>query len=224
MKKNNNHLSKSSVLIVYIVAFYSIWTMWEFWAKPFISNAIENEYIAQFIKSGVIKNLVWTLPAILLINYFKSDIYVGLKDMFAIKRQLLKYLPIFLLFTVWLLVGVILQKGKISISETFGFSHLIIVLFVGITEEMVFRGWLLNATVSEKKKWVPVIINAIMFLCIHFPSWICEGHFIESFQNLDFLGIIILSFIFSWTFIKSKNIWIPILLHMYWDLLMFIFY
>lgn len=224
MKKENNNLSKSSVLIAYIVSFYSIWTMWEFWGKPFISNAIQNEYIAQLIKSGVIKNLVWTLPAILLINYFKSDIYVGLKDMFTIKRQLLKYLLIFFLFTVWLLVGVILQKGKISISETFGFSDLIIVLFVGITEEMVFRGWLLNATVSEKKKWVPVIINSIMFLCIHFPIWICEGHFIKSFQKLDFLGIIILSFIFSWTFIKSKNILIPILLHMYWDLLMFMLY
>lgn len=225
MKSKNSNVLKLPVLIVYVIVFYSIWTIWEFWGKPFISNAIENEYIAQFIKSGVIKNLVWTLPAILLINYFKSDIYVGLKDMFTIKRQLLKYLLILFLFTVWLLVGVILTKGKISISETFGFSDLLIVLFVGITEEMVFRGWLLNITVSEeKKKWVPVIINSLMFLFIHFPIWICEGHFIESFQNLDFLGIIILSFIFSWTFIKSKNIWIPILLHMYWDLLMFMFY
>ncbi|MDE6761083.1 MAG: CPBP family intramembrane metalloprotease [Lachnospiraceae bacterium] len=41
---------------------------------------------------------------------------------------------------------------------------------------------------------------------------------------MGFLSIIILSIIFSWTFIKSKNIWISILLHMYWDLLMFMFY
>ncbi len=98
---------------------------------------------------------------------------------------------------------------------------MIIVLFVGITEEMVFRGWLLNATVSEKKKWMPVIINSLMFLFIHFPKWIHEGCFVENFQNMGFLSIIILSIIFSWTFIKSKNIWISILLHMYWDLLMF---
>lgn len=209
---------------MYIILFYSIWTVWEFWVKHIISNTIANEYLSQLIKSGVIKNLVWTLPAILLINHFKSDIYVKLKDMFIIKVQLLKYIPIFFLFTVYLLVGAILGKGKISISETFRFSDLIIVLFVGITEEMVFRGWLLNATVREKKKWIPVIINSLMFLLIHFPSWIGEGNFVENFQNLSFLGVIILGIIFSWTFIKSKNILIPILLHMYWDLLIFLFY
>lgn len=220
----NKPASKLPVIILYIIVFYSIWTLWEFWGKSFISNGIENEYLSQFLKSGVIKNLVWTLPAILLVKHFQNDIYVGLKDMFTMKVRWLKYLPIFILFTVYLLVGAILTKGKLSISETFKYSDLIIVLFVGITEEMVFRGWLLNTMVSEKKKWVPVIINALLFLLIHFPVWIYEGQFIENFVNLGFLSIIILSLIFSWTFIKSKNIWIPILLHMYWDLLMFLFY
>lgn len=223
-KISNYDVLKWSVLILYIIVFYSIWTMWEFWGKSFIGNAIENEYISQLIKSGVIKNLVWTLPAILLINHFKTDVYVGLKDMFAVKIQWMKYLPVFFLFTVYLLGGVILEKSKISVSETFRFSDLIIVLFVGITEEMVFRGWLLNIMVSEKKKWVPIIINSLMFLVIHFPIWIYEGNFSGNFQNLGFLCIITLSIIFSWTFIKSKNILIPILLHMYWDLLMFMFY
>lgn len=101
--------------------------------KSFLCNIIENEYISQLIKSGVI----------------------------------------------W-------GKGKISVGETFRFSDLIIVLFVGITEEMVFRGWLLNATVNEKKKWVSVIVNSLMFLFIHFPNWIHEGHLVENFQNFWF--------------------------------------
>ena len=224
MERTKNNVLKLPVIIVYVIAFYGIWIAWEFWAKPFLSSTIENEYISQFIKSGIIKNLVWTLPAILLVNHFKTDMYVGLKDMFTTKVRVIKYLPILLLFTVYLLVGTFLQQGSIVISEDFKFSDLITVLFVGITEEMVFRGWLLNATVSENKKWLPVIINALMFLLIHFPVWIYEGVFIENFQTLGFVGIIILSFIFSWTFIKSKNILIPIVLHMYWDLLMFMFY
>ncbi len=224
MNRKKNTSLKFPMLILYVIIFYSIWTMWEFWGKPFISNAIENEYLSQLIKSGVIKNLVWTLPAILLVNYFQTDMYAGLKTMFTIKIPWIKYLPLFLLFTVYLLVGALLTKGNLAISETFRFPDLIIVLFVGITEEMVFRGWLLNAAVSEKKKWLPVIINSLLFLFIHFPIWIYEGHFVENFQNLGFLSILILSIIFSWTFIKSKNLWIPILLHMYWDLLMFLFY
>lgn len=66
-------------------------------------------------------------------------------------------------------------------------------------------------------------INAVMFLLIHFPSWIHKGILIENFANLGFLSIIILGVIFSQTFIKSKSILVPISLHMYWDLLMFLF-
>ena len=96
-------------------------------------------------------------------------------------------------------------------------------MFTNLTEEMVFRGWLLNVTVSENRKWLPIMINAVMFLLIHFPIWIASGVFIDSFTSLNFLCVPALSIIFSWTFIKSKSIWIPITLHMYWDLLVFLF-
>lgn len=222
MDKTKNNVLKLSVLTVYGILFYGIWTVWAFWGTSSIT--IENEYVSQFIKSGVVKNLVWTLPALLLIDHFKSDMYVGLKEMFTANVKLLKYLPIFLFFTAYLLIGAVITKGRLAFSETFGLSDLITVLFVGITEETVFRGWLLNATVSEKKKWAAVIINSLMFLLIHFPIWICSGEFITNFQNLGFLSVLILSMIFSLTFIKSKNILIPIFLHMYWDLLIFMLY
>lgn len=224
MKKADNGVLKIRVLLVYVLVFYGLWTVWEFFASPFISSTVKNEYIAQFIKSGIIKNIVWTLPAFFLISHFKDSVYIGLKDMFTTRVILLKYLPIFALFTVHLLVGAVLRNGRIAISKAFAPSDLIIVLFVGITEETVFRGWLLNAVFDEKHKWKYIIINAIMFLLIHFPKWIHTGAFFENIQNFGFIGIIVLSIIFSWTFIKSKNIIIPITLHMYWDLLVFMLY
>ena len=223
-KLNKNFRRKYAVLIIYTVIFYGIWTAWEFYFKPWLDTIIENEYAAQFIKSGVIKNLIWTLPAILIIKYFETDLYIGLREMFTTKVKWLKYFPIFLLFTVYLLAGVLIQNGKITVSESFIGSSLIIVLFVGITEETVFRGWLLNSTVGEKRKLLPVTINALMFLVIHFPNWIYSGSFIDNFKNMSFFSVIILNFIFSYTFIKSQNILVPIFLHMYWDLLMFLFY
>lgn len=145
-------LPKKTALIIYLLVFYGVWTAWEFWAKGLITAAVPNAYLSQFVKSGVIKNIVWVLPAVLLVKRFESETYVGAKEMFTKKVNVLKYLPIFLIFTVYLLVGTFLQKGKIAISETFGLDKLIIVLFVGITEETVFRGWLLNATLGERKK------------------------------------------------------------------------
>lgn len=221
---NKNIRKKYAALMTYTVIFYGIWTAWEIYFKPWLDTIIENEYAAQFIKSGVIKNLIWTFPAILIIKYFETDLYVGLREMFTAKVKWLKYLPIFLCFTVWLLAGVIIQSGKISVSGTFGYSSLIVVLFVGITEELVFRGWLLNGTLGVKRKWLPVTINALMFLAIHFPIWLYSGSFIDNFKNMSFLCVVVLSFIFSYAFLKSKNILVPVFLHMYWDLLMFLLY
>lgn len=222
--KRTHGIPKLPAIIVYVIVFYGIWVLWELLAKPFISDNIPNEYLSQFIKSGVIKNPVWTLPALLLIKHYDDEMYIGFKEMFTAKVNVLKYLPIFGVFTVYLLVGAFLQKGRLAFSEMFGLDKLIIVLFVGITEETVFRGWLLNATLGDKKKWLPVAVNAVMFLLIHFPVWIYEGVFVENFQNFGFLGLLILSVTFSVTFIKSRNIWIPVSLHMYWDLFMFLFY
>lgn len=87
MKEMNSRALKLPVLILYGIAFYGIWTLWEFWGKAFIGNSIENEYVAQFVKSGVIKNLVWTLPAVLLVRYFQNDVYVSMKEMFTVKAR-----------------------------------------------------------------------------------------------------------------------------------------
>lgn len=222
MKRTNNVL-KLPVLIVYVIVFYGIWTIWEFWVKSFISNTFENECISQVIKSGVIKNLIWTFPAILLVQHFKSEVCITLKEMFSTKVNWLKYLPVFIGFTAYILAGSILQNGRPEISSDFGIDKIIIVLFVGLTEEMVFRGWLLNATIRENRKWLSIVINAAMFLAIHFPTWIYDGIFFRSFIGLQFLEVMTLSIIFSCTFLKSRNLLVPITLHMYYDLLVFMF-
>ena len=221
--KRMNDVLKMPVLIIYVIIFYSIWTVWEFWIRTFISNTFGNEYISQLIKSGIIKNLVWTFPAILLVWHFKSDVYITLKEMFSTKVNWLKYLPIFIFFTIYILAGAILKNGGVEIVRDFGIDKIIIVLFVGLTEEMVFRGWLLNATIREHRKWFYIIINAVMFLAIHFPIWIYSGNFISYFTSLQFIEVMALSVIFSITFIKSRSILVPITLHMYFDLLVFMF-
>ena len=215
---------KKTVILLYIILFYAIWTYFELFVKDFLDSVIINENLCQFVKSGVIKNIVWTLPAIILVKHYKNDMNISLKEMFNVRCNWVTHLPIFAVFTVYLLVGALITNGKITIVDEFGIDKIIIVLFVGLTEEMVFRGWLLNATIEDDRKWKGIIINAIMFLVIHFPVWIHDGIFISNFASFSFLCVPVLSVIFSWLFIKSRNILIPIILHMYWDLMMFMLY
>lgn len=212
-------------LIIYCMLFYGIWAVFELLVKnQLLALTDNNDILMQFIRSGIIKNLVWTLPALVLVKHFEKDMYIGLKEMFTTKIKWLQILPIFFVCIVYVMLAA-WKQGGIAIADTFGWSQIIIVLFVGITEESVFRGWLLNSTIknadTETKQWIAVGINAVMFLVIHFPIWIYDGVFFKNFQSLAFIGIILLSCIFSWLFIKTKNICVPAALHMMYDLLIF---
>ena len=212
-------------LVIYCILFYGFWAVLELLIKnQLLALTGNNDIVMEFIRSGIIKNLVWTVPAIILVKKFESDMYIGLKEMFTTKINFLQILPIFILCIIYCFAAAFRSVG-ISIKESFGWSQIIIVIFVGITEEMVFRGWLLNSTLKnadkEWKQWLAVGINSVMFLCIHFPIWIHDGVFFTNLQGLAFMGIIILSFIFSWLFIKTRNILVPVALHMLYDLLIF---
>lgn len=213
---------RPTVLLIYVVVFYGLWTLWEFWGRGVVDGAVPDPLLAQLVKSGIIKNLVWTLPAVLLIHRFGPELYITLKEMFTAKVNWLKYLPVFAAFAVYICGGSILRNGRLAVSDGFAPYQLITVLFVGLTEELVFRGWLLNATVKEGKKWPYVLLNAVMFLTIHFPRWIDTGVFVGNFASFAFLEVMALSAVFSWSFLKSRSILVPIALHMAWDLLVFL--
>lgn len=218
-------------LVIYYVVLFTVWLCveWAFHLK-FISTSDPVNYwlIQSGIKEGVLKIVIWLIPAILLIRAYKSRLFLSLEEMFRNRVNWLKLLQVFLLFTIYLVLGVYdIFDGTISIVPGFVWSQLLWVLFVGITEEMVFRGWLLNTTIqgaSKLKQWAMVAINSLLFLGIHVPIWIFTNQLDIVFSSFSFMSVIALSFIFSWTFIKTKSIVPAIILHMYWDLLMVLFY
>ena len=87
---------KTTVMIIYIVVFYALWTAFELIVKGILDSAITNINICQFVKSGIIKNLVWTLPAVMLVKNFKDDVHIPLKEMFRIREIRFQYLYIFI--------------------------------------------------------------------------------------------------------------------------------
>lgn len=222
MEKNAQKSKIIPVLIAYSILFYGIWTLNEFFVKPFMQEQILNESVCALVK-GLFKSLVWILPAALLVHHFRDKVYVTLKTMFTGKANWLKWLPVFLCITAYYIVSAVTAKGGLKLADGFGLPLIITDLFVGITEEMVFRGWLLNVTLPmAKKPWIPVAVNSLMFLMIHFPIWIMNGVFLQNLASS--WALILLSILFSFSFIKSKNILVPTALHMYWDLLSWMFF
>lgn len=209
------------LLILYCLIFFLSWTVVEFFIKPQIGLYF-GIWGTTLIKSGLIKTIVWVLPCILLIKIYGSFLFVNIKEMFTNKVTWLKYLPILVLFVLYILVISYVKNGEVGISGNFTPNLILIALFAGVTEEIVFRGWLLNVMLQQEKMKFSIFINAILFLVIHFPRWIYEGIWVQYLLNGGFFSIMILSFIFSISFIKSKNIFVPIILHTIWNLLIFL--
>lgn len=128
-----------------------------------------------------------------------------------------------LLFAIYIIINEYLINGKLEINESFGINTVVEVLSIAVGEEMVFRGLFLSAIIRDKKKYLAVFINSLLFLAIHFPVWIQSGTFISAFTSGGFITVLLLSCIFSFAFIKTKSIWTAVFLHFGWDFLLFIF-
>ena len=209
-------------LAVYFIVFYLLWALFEFKGTGIVDGLMKDRVAAQIFKTVVVKNLLWTVPAMLLVSRCGDRALVGLKEMFTRKVNWKQYLPVFGLFTVCLAVNRFFAVGGLRLNRGFGVCTLIGLLFVGLTEEMVFRGLLLNVTADKDKPLPALLINSAMFMAIHFPVWIIEGQFVGNFTSGAFLTLIVLSIIFGKSFLSSRSILVPIALHMYWDALMFI--
>ena len=221
MTVNNTKKSETQVIAlvsIYFIIFAALWSVRELVLRGILVAAV-GEFGHELIGEAL-KLVIWTCPAVYLILKYKNDMLVELKTILSFKVNIIKYLPVFLVFAAYNIIGAYILNGKIGISSDFNAVTLISsVLFVGVTEEAVFRGFLLNITYKKMKPWLAVSINALMFLVIHFPIWIHNGIFLSTIMSGSFLLIIALSVTFSLVFIKSKNILIPIALHMFWNLL-----
>jgi len=205
--------SKYFTLVLYALFFYGSWTIFRLVIDPHIGS--------ELIKTALIKNIIWTLPAWLMIRDHQSWLSVSLKEMFITKVRWRRYAWLFGLLLVYGLVVAFAEHGSLNLFRYFTFNDAVVVLFVGITEELVFRGWLLNATMTKTKRWVPVAVNAVMFQAIHFPLWIQQGIFVHQFTSLTFVFNLIFSIIMAVAFLRSRSLLVPISLHMFWDLVDF---
>lgn len=209
--------------IIFAVIFYAVWALTEMVMMPLIGSVTDNRYILTVFRDVLIKNLFWTLPAILLIRHFSEDMYSGIKELFSFNKKTWKYLLLLIPISAVVIGGQLIRNHSLSVSSSFHPSMIFMVLFVGLTEEIVFRGFFLNSMMknadTEKKRYLAFAVNAVMFLVIHFPIWIAEGRFVSSFSSFGFVTVLFLSVLFGICFVRTKSLWSAIIIHSLYDLL-----
>ena len=211
-------------IAVYLVVFFTIWSLRELYLRPVFLDPLNP--IASELIGEAIKLLVWTLPAILLIRHFHDDMWIGLKEMFTSKIQwsrdyyillVIILIPIAQFIRAWVISGELGLNPYIVPIRLVG-----AVLFVGVTEEIVFRGFLLNTFLKKMKMEHAIALDAVLFTLIHYPIWIYRGFEVFDIATAS-IQIAIISVGFAYSFIKTRNILVPIALHMVWNLSIHLF-
>ncbi|MDE5768268.1 MAG: CPBP family intramembrane metalloprotease [Oscillospiraceae bacterium] len=210
--------------IIYILLFYLVWTVCQLVVSPALEKIVPDGSVSfQILFDGILKNLLWTVPALFLIRKFNEKLWIKSGELFRNpltletdqKKEILWIILLEIAFCV--LNSVVSHKGFYFRAD--GLQDCVSFLFVGITEEFVFRAWLLNSSITEKNQYPAIAVNAVLFLCIHFPIWILQGNFITNFTSFGFVMILALSVFFSWTMLHFRNIWVSVCVHMLWDIL-----
>ena len=92
-------------------------------------------------------------------------------------------------------------------------------LIVGFTEEIVFRGYILNKFMERWTFWKANVLTAALFVTIHFPAWYEEGVFTDClhFGSIS-LQIAVISLLLGWIYKKTSSLWPVIIIHSFYDL------
>ena len=206
---------------IYLVALFAVWSVKELIIRPvFLDNL--DDTICQIVEPTM-KMLLWALPALLLIRYYQDDMQTSLKDMLTTRPRLALSALMTMLLVLTALVNVRAALGELRIRpESISVELIDVVVVAGFAEEIVFRGFLLNATLKRMKLWPAMILNGALFALIHYPIWINSGFGIAAILSST-PGIMILGVFFSYAFANTGSIFVPILLHMIWNSIISVF-
>lgn len=146
--------------IGYLVLFYFIWSLKEL----SLLNLIQTNDTISAILSGLIKILVWIVPVWLFIKYFLNT---NPSEYLKLNQNVGKgiFWSVFLSF----LLGIYFTINVYIVNkQTFDFSlslhhYLNVFLLVGITEEFVFRGFVLQEINKRISFLGGNIISALLF-------------------------------------------------------------
>ena len=200
-----------------------------FYIILFLFNRVVYSYVNySFTNSKYGITLVAEMMAFFFLFLFL--ILIGKRNIFTEKREsffksIALGIPV-LIFTAVLLiagVGTILQEGHLHLPNFI--TVFFLCLFIGLFEESLCRGWLLNSFLDKLGKnrkgvLLSIVLSGFLFGCLHLTNILAGQSFFltliqvaQTFMIGMVLGII---------YFRTKNIWSVAFLHAFYDFAAFL--
>jgi len=208
-------------IAIFVVIFFIAWSVQRLFIRPMFLAPLDG-LTFELIDSGM-KILMWICPAVWMLKRYKGEMWLDLKEMFTNKPSWWMTIAYLILIgIIAFLVGIVMGEG-FRMREDFSLVMLIApVLVAGITEELVFRGFILNSLLEKTRKGFAIAIDAVLFALIHYPIWIYLGFDLPTLL-INSAFSIFFSVVLTHSFLKTKNLLVPVAMHMFYNFLIVMF-
>ena len=210
--------TNTKTLVVSFFIFYLIWIVRATIFYNAVDLSIESE-TGRLIFSNIIKFLLWVIPAGLYVFYReKQNLLINLKITSPINWRGLgigfaaSVLYFVVVFTVDKLYSNRTLTPLLHASASAWLVTLAQVFFSPISEEILFRGFVLPQLMDRMPFWKANMLQAILFAAMHWPNWIWVNGF-QAWIIVTSVSIFILALFLGWLLRRTNSIWPPILVH-----------
>ncbi|URZ09124.1 CPBP family intramembrane glutamic endopeptidase [Clostridium felsineum] len=128
------------------------------------------------------------------------------------------FLTFICFFSLLAMLTTVQEKKLLPISSIIVFT--LSMIAVGMAEEFIFRGIILNLLVDKFGKttkgiWAAVIVSSVIFGCAHISNVLSGVHLKAAF--IQAMGTIAVGALLAAIYLRTRNIWVVIFLHAFMD-------
>jgi CAAX amino terminal protease family. len=204
-------------LLLFILLFFAVWTV-RATVLFFIDEHIHSEVLIS-IYSNAVKFLLWVVPAVIYLRKLDRQPALGyLKLTTPINKKGLAYaIVISLLYFAATIVFENRVGGKnlhalVAASPAEWLRALAFIFFSPISEEILFRGFVLNKLAEGLKFWLANLLTAVLFTLIHWPFWIWRNGF-QGWIIQASAGIFLLAILLGYIVKLTNSLWPAVAVH-----------
>lgn len=208
-----SYLPLKALLIIYCLILIA-WTIYH-------GSTSFPEYVDELLA----KPIIWTFP-VFIVMFLKKIRFSSLNFSTPTSRVILISLISGILLVLLQIIPNSL-KGPIHLKIGLGFQPFILLIFsylgTAVSEEILFRGFLLQQIRQRFSAFVSVTLTSLMFSIIHIPILLLANHLISFDLIIGMYVIFASGVIFGALFLYNKTLWSPIIAHFILDVLLSIF-
>ena len=218
-----HHLSFAKVIISLIMTIVLWAIVTDAWGYSRLLFAAQSGSWTSYAY-GFVSRFVWAIPAIFLLRLYTREVPVTLKQLFKNKPHMKSLLVTVAVVVIYNFGAMLVQHGGLWMNPSFSFvKHFTMFIMVGFAEELVYRGWGLNALSLFLSERNANLVSNLFFVILHLPAYFIKlylnGTFPVAAIATQCVMVFILGLLFGYLYRRGKSLWSPIIVHFLADFL-----